>query len=93
MEKMKQGGYDVVLEGYMNNFENIVTLIFFIAFIAILLILIILLIISLLLLILGCLIKSQTLKSKFLKAVPILIIGIIFLLSIPVIFVKFKELM
>ena len=82
-----------MLEDYMNNFENIVTEVLFMAFTIVLAILCAVLIISLLLLILGCIIKSQTLKSKFLKSVPILLIGIIFFLCIPIIFVHFKELM
>ena len=82
-----------MLEDYMNNFENIVTEVLFMAFIIVLAILCVVLIISLLLLIFGCVIKSQTLKSKFIKSVPILLIGIIFLLCIPVIFNYFKELM
>lgn len=81
-----------MLEDYMNNVENITTNILFIAFIVILLLLVTSLIISLLLLIIGCFIKSQTLKSKFLKAVPILLIGIIFVLFMPVIFTKLKTL-
>ncbi len=79
-----------MLEDYMNNFENIVTEFLFIAFI---IVLVIVLIISLLLLILGYIIKSQTIKSKFLKSVPVLLIGIIFLLCIPVVLNYFKELM
>ena len=82
-----------MIENYMNNFSNIVTSILFIAFIVVVLLLVASLIISLLLLILGCIIKSQTLKSKFLKSVPILLIGIIFLLCMPIILVHFKELM
>lgn len=82
-----------MLEDYINNFENIVSEFLFISFIIVLVILVIVLIISLLLLILGCIIKSQTIKSKFLKSVPVLLIGIIFLLCIPVIFNYFKELM
>ena len=82
-----------MLENYMNNFGNMMTSVLFIAFVAVLAILVVTLVISLLLLILGCIIKSQTLKSKFLKTVPILLIGIIFLLCIPLIFNYFKKLM
>ena len=82
-----------MVENYMNNFENIVTSILFIGFLSVLFMLLVVLVISLLLLILGCIIKSQTLKAKFLKSVPILFIGIIFLLCIPVIFIYFKQLM
>ena len=82
-----------MIENYMNNFSNIVASILFIAFIVVVLLLVASLIISLLLLILGCIIKSQTLKTKFLKAVPILLIGIIFIMSLPIVFVYLKELM
>lgn len=82
-----------MIESYINSFGNIITSILFMAFIVILIILVIAVIISLLLLILGCVIKSQTLKLKFLKVVPILIIGIIFFLGIPIIFLWIKELM
>ena len=67
-----------MFEDYMNNFNNIISSFFYIAFI------------SILLLILGCLIKSQTLKSKFLKTVPFLMIGIFFILLIPILYVRFK---
>lgn len=68
-----------MLEGYLNNFENMITSVLFIAFIVVLIILVCTLSISLLLLLLGCIIKSQTLKLKFLKIVPIFLVGIIFL--------------
>lgn len=79
-----------MFEDYINNFNNIISSFFYIAFVSILVLLVTLLVISLLLLILGCLIKSQTLKSKFLKAVPFLIIGISFILLIPILYIRFK---
>ena len=82
-----------MIENYMNNFENIVTSIIFIGFLSVIFMLLIVLVISLLLLILGCIIKSQTLKTKFLKVVPILLIGISFVMSLPIVFVYLKELM
>ena len=82
-----------MLNNYMNNFENIVSSILFISFKTILIVLVILLVISLLTLILGCLIKSQKIKSKFLKVVPTLIFGIIFILTLPFIFVYFKNIL
>ena len=82
-----------MIENYMNNFENIVTSIIFIGFLSVIFMLLIVLVISLLLLILGCIIKSQTLKTKFLTAVPILLIGIIFVMTLPIVFVYLKELM
>lgn len=82
-----------MLDNYINNFENIVSSILFIGFKTILIILVILLILSLLFLILGCLIKSQKIKSKFLVVVPSLIFGIIFILALPLIFVYFKNIL
>ena len=81
-----------MLDSYMNNIENIVSSTLFIGFKITLLILVSLLIISLMLLAIGCLIKSQKMKSKFLIAVPSLLIGIIFFLSIPPTFIYFKNL-
>jgi|UniRef100_UPI003FEE6892 hypothetical protein len=81
-----------MLDSYMNNIENIVSSTLFIGFKITLIILVSLLIISLMLLAIGCLIKSQKMKSKFLIAVPSLLIGIIFFLSIPPTFIYFKNL-
>ncbi len=81
-----------MLDSYMNNIENIVSSTLFIGFKITLIILVSLLIISLMLLAIGCLIKSQKMKSKFLIAIPSLLIGIIFFLSIPPTFIYFKNL-
>ena len=81
-----------MLDSYMNNIENIVSSTLFIGFKITLIILVSLLIISLMLLAIGCLIKSQKMKSKFLIAVPSLLIGIIFFLTIPPTFIYFKNL-
>ena len=81
-----------MLDSYINNIENIVSVTRFIGFKITLIILVSLLIISLILLAIGCLIKSQKMKSKFLIAVPSLLIGIIFFLSIPPTFIYFKNL-
>lgn len=78
---------------YINNFETMISSILFIGFKVILIVLVTLLILSLLLLMLGCLIKSQRLKSKFIIVVPSLLLGIIFLLSLPLIFVYFKNIL
>ena len=80
-----------MLDNHIINFENIVSSTLFVVFKITLIILVGLLILSLILLAIGCLIKSQKLKSKFLIAVPSLLIGIILLLSIPLIFVHFKS--
>ena len=82
-----------MLDDYINNFENVVSSIFFVSFKIIVIVLMGLLILSLIFLAIGCLIKSQKIKSKFLIAVPsLLLINIIFI-TIPYIFVYFKDLM
>jgi len=81
-----------MLDNYINNFESIVSSILFGSFKGILLLLTILLTVSLIMLAIGCLIKSQKIKSKFLLVVPSLLIGSIFLLSLPYIFVHFRNL-
>lgn len=78
---------------YINNFENMLPTIFFVSFKVIVITLTILLILSLIILAIGCLIKSQKIKSKFLKVVPSLILGIIFVLTLPYIFVYFKNIL
>ena len=80
-----------MLEDYMNNFESIVSSIFFVSFKTIIITLTILLIISLILLAIGCLIKSQKIKSKFLVVVPSILLINIFFISIPYIIVWFKD--
>ena len=80
-----------MLDSYMNNIENIVSSTLFIGFKITLIILVSLLIISLILLAIGCLIKSQKIKSKFLVVVPSLVLGNIFFLALPYIFVYFKN--
>lgn len=85
-------GVDYMIMDYIDNFENVVSSIFFVSFKVIVIILTILLIFSLIMLAIGCLIKSQKMKSKFLIAVPSLLIGIIFFLSIPPTFIYFKNL-
>lgn len=78
---------------YMNNFESMISSILFIAFKIFVILLVILLLFSLIMLALGCLIKSQKIKSKFLIAVPSLIIGTALFLALPYIFIYFKNLM
>lgn len=77
---------------YIDNFENVVSSIFFVSFKVIVIILAILLVFSLIMLAVGCLIKSQKIKSKFLVVVPSLLIGGMFFLSLPYIFVHFRNL-
>jgi len=80
-----------MIDSYINNFQNIVSSIFFVGFKVTAIILIVLLILSLIILAIGCLIKSQKIKSKFLITVPSLLLGNIFFLSLPYIVVVFKN--
>jgi len=80
-----------MVDNYINNFESIVSSIFFMSFKIILIALVILLVLSLIMLAVGCLIKSQKIKSKFLVAVPSLLILNIFFIAIPYTFVLFKN--
>ena len=77
---------------YINNIENVLSDIFFASFKIILILLVILLILSLIMLAIGCLIKSQKIKSKFLIVVPSLLIGTIFFLALPYVFIYLKKL-
>ena len=80
-----------MLDNYIKNFENIVSSIFFVGFKVIVIILVSLLIFSLIMLAIGCLIKSQKIKSKFLVVVPsVLLINILFL-TLPYVLVYFKN--
>ncbi len=80
-----------MLGNYIDNMKNMRSSIFFVSFKVIVIILAMLLVFSLIMLAIGCLIKSQKLKSKFLIAVPSLILGSVFFLSLPYIFVHFKN--
>lgn len=81
-----------MLNDYMNNFQNIVSNIFFVGFKVMLIILVTLLIFSLVMLSIGCLIKSQKIKSKFLTSSISLLFGIVAFLCIPFFIVYFKNL-
>ena len=76
---------------YIGGLENIVSSILFCSLKVIVIILTILLIFSLKMLGIECLIKSQKIKSKFLIVVPILLIGSIFFLSLPYLFMHFRN--
>ena len=80
-----------MLESYLNNFENIVSSILFVGFKVVVIALTILLICSLIMLAIGCLIKSQKIKSKFLLIVPSLFIGTLIFLSVPYFLVYFRN--
>lgn len=82
-----------MLDNYINNFESIVSSILFGSFKGILLLLTILLTISLIMLAIGCLIKSQKIKSRFLTSTLCLLLGNIFFLCIPFFVIHFKNLM
>ena len=84
-------GVDYMANDYLNNFENVMSDIYFISFKVILIVLVSSLIFSLLMLGLGCLIKSQKIKSKFLIVVPSLLLGNIFFITLPYILVRLKN--
>ena len=77
---------------YINNFQEMLSSILFVSFKVIVIVLTILLILSLIILAIGCLIKSQKIKTKFLLVVPGLLVGNIILLSLPYIFVHLRNL-
>lgn len=76
---------------YIENFRNIIHFISFVSFKGIVITLTILLIVSLIILAIGCLIKSQKIKSKFLIVVPSLILGSVLFLLIPYIILHFRN--
>ena len=76
---------------YINNFEEIASSILFVGFKFLLIILVIMLILSLIMLAIGCLIKSQKIRAKFLIIVPSLLLGIILFLVLPYMLVYFKN--
>ena len=80
-----------VLDNYIENINNTMSAVWFYAFITTITVLTIILIISLLCLIIGCLIKSQKIKSNFLKAAIYILLILGFILVIPYIIVAFKS--
>ena len=78
-----------MLDNYINNFETIGTSILFICFVSIILILVVSLIVSLCLLILGCIIKSQKIKGRFLKVVPGITVMLIIIIFLPIVYRMF----
>ena len=81
-----------MINNYINNFQSIISTFLFYGFKYTLLLLVVILILSLIFLMIGCIIKSQTIKSKFIKIVPSLLFSLIFLLLLPYILVQFKNL-
>ena len=82
-----------MINNYINNFQSIISTFLFYGFKYTLLLLVVILILSLIFLMIGCIIKSQTIKSKFIKIVPGLLLSLIFLLLLPYILVQFKNLL
>lgn len=81
-----------MIDNYINGFNVFIKNTLFFCFKCAMIFFVTLLFISLILLAVGCLIKSQKLKSKFLIVVPSLIVGSIFLILLPYIFVNIKNL-
>ena len=80
-----------MIENYMNNFNALFSNALFFCFKYTVIFLTIVLLLSLIIFAIGCLVKSQKIKSKFLLVVPSLLIGGIFFLSLPYIFVRFRN--
>lgn len=78
-------------DDYISNFQSIATNILFNLFRYTMQISIIVLIILLILLAIGCLIKSQRIKTKLLIVIPILILIILSILLFPIVFVKIQN--
>lgn len=82
-----------MLDNYINNINVFFINALFFCFKYTIIIFVILLILSYIILTVGLLIKSQKIKSKFLIVVPSLMTTIIFILILPYIFVKLKNLL
>lgn len=74
---------------YINNISNMISSALFYTFIGTITFLAITLIISLVVLIIGCLLKSQVIRVKFLKSSIGILITLIFVILIPVIYSVF----
>lgn len=81
-----------MLDSYLNNINVFLVNALFFCFKYAVVTFVILLIVSLILLTVGLLIKSQKIKSKFLIVVPSLILANIFILAIPYVVIKIKNL-
>lgn len=80
-----------MLDNYINNFNALFSNALFFCFKYSIIFLTLILLISLIIFAIGCLIKSQKIKSKFLRVIPTLIIVEILVLTIPFIVVHFKK--
>lgn len=75
--------------GYINNLSNLISSVLFYSFIGTVMLLTILLIVSLIILIIGCLLKSQIVRAKFLKGSISILVLLVFIIIVPVIFTFF----
>lgn len=80
-----------MIDEYIANISNIGVQVLFFLFKYTVILLSLFLIVSLLILILGCLIKSQKIKMKFLKSSISVFIALIIILSIPIIIYYIKN--
>ena len=79
----------VMANDYINNFSNIISSALFYSFIGTIIFLASILIVSLIVLIIGCLLKSQVIRIKFIKSSIGILITLIFVILIPVIYRAF----
>jgi len=75
---------------YINNLNNMVSSALFYTFVGTVILLTSLLVISLVVLIIGCLLKSQVIRIKFLKSSVGILSSLVFIILIPVIIMFFK---
>lgn len=80
-----------MIDEYITNINSIGMEVLFFLFKISLVIITLILIVSLVLLIIGCLIKSQKIKIRFLKASIGNLLSLIFLLIIPIIIFEIKQ--
>lgn len=81
-----------MIENYMNNFNALFSNALFFCFKYTVIFLTIVLLLSLIIFAIGCLVKSQMIKSKFLRVIPTLITIEILVLTIPLMVVRIKNL-
>lgn len=81
-----------MIDNYINNFNALFSNALFFCFKYAVVLLTSILLLSLIVFAIGCLIKSQKIKSKFLVTIPTLIVGEILLLALPYLVVHIKNL-
>ena len=79
-----------MLDNYINNFNALFSNALFFCFKYSIIFLTLIIFISLIIFAIGCLIKSQKIKSKFLRVIPTLIVIEILVLTIPLMVVRRK---